>query len=281
MNRRTFTYLRLVMLIFGLLAFSVVIYAEERLFDAHLHFNAEDASQHQPERVVALLRQSGIDTAVVTSRPPSQVLRLHALAPDLIVPMLGVYRTAADKQRLWLYDKRLPARVESALSDSRWQAIGELHVFALDRHNPVFIDVVKLAEARHLPLLIHSDPAVIDALFQHAPDAKVIWAHAGAYPLPELLRDYLQRYPNLYVDLSVREERVAPQGEIDTDWEWLLVEFSDRFLIGVDTYRTSRWDQYPDVLGQIRNWLDQLPTEVARNIGSENGKRLFRRTAPQ
>ena len=257
------------------------VYATEPLFDAHLHYNAEDASRYTPQQIVSLLRSNGVEAAVVTSRPPRQVLELHALDPELIVPILGVYRIPADKQRLWLYDENLPARVEEALSNGPWQGIGELHIFALDRHNPVFLRLVELAAARRLPLLMHCDPAVIDALFQHAPQAKVIWAHAGAYPFPPLLRDYLQRYPNLYVDLSVREELIAPDGELLPEWEWLLSEYSERFLVGVDTYRTSRWEQYPVVAGRIRNWLDQLPVEAASAIASGNGRRLFKPAVEQ
>ena len=86
---------------------------------------------------------------------------------------------------------------------------------------------------------MHCDPAVIDSLFAHSPNAQVIWDHAGTYPYPQLLRDYLDRYPRLYVDLSVRDERIAPNGELDPDWENLLWEYPDRFLIGVDTSRRA------------------------------------------
>ena len=256
-----------------------VVHAAEPLFDAHLHYNAEDAAQYMPQQIVNLLRDNGVETAVVTSRPPQKALQLHALDPQLIIPILGVYRVPADKQRLWLRDENLPARVEKALSNGPWQGIGELHIFALDRYNPVFLRLVELAATRRLPLLMHCDPAVIDALFRHAPQAKVIWAHAGAYPFPPLLRDYLQRYPNLYVDLSVREERIAPDGVLLPEWEWLLSEYADRFLVGVDTYRTDRWTQYPVVARQIRDLLDQLPVEVAKAIANGNGRRLFKQAA--
>ncbi len=103
----------------------------------------------------------------------------------------------------------------------------------------------------------------------------MIWAHAGAYPYPALLRDYLQRYPGLYIDLSVRDQRVAPNGEIDPEWELLLMEFSERFMVGVDTYRADRWQSFPEVVSQIRNWLDQLPDEVSNSIAYRNAARLF------
>lgn len=244
------------------------------LFDAHLHYNVEDSASFTPRQIVTLLRDNGVKNAVVTSRPSQLALQLHALAPELIVPFLGVYRFPANK-RLWLHNKKLPAKVEKELASAAWQGIGELHIFAPDRHNPVFLRLVEIAASRDLPLMMHCDPAVIDALFRHAPQARVIWAHAGAYPFTPVLRDYLERYPNLYVDLSVREERIAPEGELLPDWELLLSEYADRFLVGVDTYRTSRWEQYPVVAGKIRNWLNQLPDEVAKSIASGNGERLF------
>lgn len=244
------------------------------LFDVHLHYNAENAAQYAPETIIAQLQANRVLAAVVTSRPPEQVLQLHARAPGLILPMLGVYRTPADKAT-WMDDVGLPERVEQSLADGPWRAVGELHLFAEDRRSPVFLRIAQLATARGLPLQLHCDPAVIDTLFEQVPEATVIWAHAGAYPYPPLLRDYLHRYPGLYIDLSVRDQRVAPGGQLDPEWELLLLEFSERFMVGVDTYRTERWQTFAEVVSQIRNWLDQLPDEVASAIAYRNAARLF------
>ncbi len=252
--------------------------ADIPLFDAHLHYNAEDAAAYSPGEIVALLKSNGVQGALVTSRPPDRVLSLQRRAPHLILPILGVYRTSAEKQT-WMHDAGLPARVQRALGSGYWRGVGELHIFAGERRNPVFLQIVDLATARQLPLQMHADPAVIDALFEHAPEAKVLWAHAGAYPFPPLLRDYLERYPGLFIDLSVRDQRIAPDGELDPSWEWLLLEYSDRFLVGVDTYRTERWGAYAEVASQIRHWLAQLPEEVAEAIAHRNASRLFDRGA--
>ena len=120
---------------------------------------------------------------------------------------------------------------------------------------------------KRFPLLVEGDRPV--------PEATVIWAHAGAYPYPPLLRDYLQRYPGLYMDLSVRDQRVAPDGQLDPQWELLLLEYSERFMVGVDTYSTERWHAFAEVVSQIRNWLDQLPDEVSGAIAYRNAARLF------
>jgi len=244
------------------------------LFDVHLHYNAEDAVDFAPETIIAQLQANRVLAAVVTSRPPEQVLHLHARAPSLILPMLGVYRTPADKAT-WMDDVGLPERLEQTLADAPWRAVGELHLFAEDRRSPVFLRIAELATARGLPLQLHCDPAVIDTLFEQESEATVIWAHAGAYPYPPLLRDYLQRYPGLYIDLSVRDQRIAPDGHLDPEWELLLLEYSERFMIGVDTYRTERWHGFAEVVGQIRHWLDQLPDEVSSAIAYRNAARLF------
>ena len=248
--------------------------AAQPLFDVHLHFDAEDATHYTPEGIVARLRANRIFAAAVTSKPPELVLQLHAQAPGLILPMLGVYRTPGEKET-WMYDVSLPARIEQALAEGPWRAVGELHLFAEDRRQPVFMRVVQLATSRGLPLLLHCDPAVIDALFEQAPDATVIWAHAGAYPYPPLLRDYLERYPSLYLDLSVRDQRVAPSGQLDPEWELLLLEYSERVMVGVDTYRTDRWHAFAEVVSQIRHWLDQLPEQVSDALAYRNAARVY------
>ena len=261
--------------IINFLLLSGPLYAEQPIFDAHLHYNLEDVQQYPVDKVLSILSKAKVAKAVVTSRPPQQVLLLHQRAPSIIVPILGVYRTPEDKQK-WMHDSTLPNRVEQQLAKGPWRGVGELHIFAKDRDSLVFTRVVELAAAHALPLLMHSDPAVIDAIFKHSPNVKVVWAHAGAYPFPPLLRDYLDRYPNLYIDLSVRDQRIAPMGKLSAEWELLLMEYSERFLVGVDTYRMQRWGNYHKVVKWTRKWLRQLPSEVSAAIGHKNGQRIFK-----
>lgn len=246
------------------------------LFDAHLHYNDDQAAALTPEAVIDRMDATDTVAAIVTSRPPELVLDLHARAPERIVPFLGAYRSPADKTT-WIEDSTLPSRMGAALAKGPWQGIGELHLFAPQRHNPVFRQVVSLARDHELALQLHTDPSTIDAVFDMAPTVTVLWAHAGAYPYPPLLRDYLQRYPNLYVDLSVRDDRIAPHGRLDPDWELLLLEYPRRFLVGVDSFSPQRWERFPEVNARIRDWVDQLPTDVASAVRCENAARLFAR----
>jgi predicted TIM-barrel fold metal-dependent hydrolase len=244
------------------------------LFDAHMHYNADDAAHYSPQQIIEKLDQSGVRQAAVTSTPPRLARQLHQHAPDRILPLLGVYRNAEEKLH-WSQDAGLPVRIEAQLKQGGWRGIGELHIFAKDRQSPVFRRIVQLAAEYKLPLLLHTDPAVIDTVYDINPGQPVIWAHAGTFPYPDLLADYLQRYPTLFADLSVRDERIAPNGEILDTWYDLFATYPDRFMIGVDTYSLSRWHEYTSVAEQIRQWTDQLPEEVAQSLLYENAATLF------
>jgi hypothetical protein len=248
--------------------------AAQPVIDAHLHYNTDSASQYPAEKIIDTLARNGITRAVVTSRPPLQVLELHAAASGRIIPLLGLYAAADDKQT-WTQDSGLPVRVARMLLDGPWQGIGELHLFAGQRRSPVFLGIVEIASRHELPLLLHCDPAVIDSLYEHSPSARVIWAHAGVYPYPALLHDYLERYPNLSVDLSMRDALIAPGGILDPDWEHLLWEYPDRFMVGVDTYSATRWGEYDKAVTHIRHWLAQLPEDVSARIAYRNAERIF------
>lgn len=244
------------------------------LFDGHLHYNSTHAAHYSPQQIIEKLACNGIRHAVVSGTPASHTASLYRQAPARIVPLLGIYRSPDDKIT-WPKDASLPARIEATLNTGIWRGIGELHIFASDRHSPVFRRIIELAAQHRLPVQIHGDPAVIDTVYDIAASQAVIWAHAGTFPYPDLVADYLQRYPALTVDLSVRDERIAPDGEISDDWYELFVRFPDRFIVGVDTYSLARWQNFDTAVATLRHWLAQLPDEVARRLAHDNAARLF------
>ncbi|MBT8119699.1 MAG: amidohydrolase [Gammaproteobacteria bacterium] len=247
------------------------------IFDAHLHYDAADARVLDARAVIEIFDRNDIRYAVVTGAPSSHARQLYGYAPERIVPLLGVYRDHADKAD-WHDDASLPSYVETELEQGVWQGVGELHLFAKDRHSPVFRRIVEIVSSRQLPMLVHGDPAVIDTVFDIAPKMKLIWAHAGTFPYPDLIADYLQRYPAMIIDLSMREERIAPQGRLDDAWYELFVTHPDRFMVGVDTYSLSRWQQFDAASERIRDWLSQLPDDVARRLAYENAARFFNKS---
>lgn len=257
------------------LLFSLRITAQP-LFDSHLHYSAEDAQRFNPQAILHLLDKNTIPYAVIIGTPSVHVSKLYHLAPERIVPLLDIYRHSADKST-WTNDETLIPYLEKELKHGYWRGIGELHIFARDRHSRVFKKVIALASAKQLPLLIHCDPAVIDKLYEMAPKQPVIWAHAGTFPYPDLVSDYLRRYPYLLIDVSMRDERIAPDGIIDDDWYELFVTYPNRFMIGVDTFSTARWHMFSSAVGTIRNWLRQLPDEIALQIAYVNAAKLYKK----
>ena len=248
--------------------------AAAKLFDAHMHYNATDAAYYPPEQIITIMDGHDVSHAVVMSNPPELAKELQLYSPDRIIPLLGVYRNTTDKEN-WTQDTSLPARIEEQLKRGGWKGIGELHLFADDRHSPVFRRIIELAGHYRIPLLLHTDPAVIDTLYEIAPEQPVIWAHAGTFPYPDLIADYLRRYPFLSVDLSVRDERIAPNGKISNAWYELFITLPDRFMIGMDTYSLSRWREYGKVADTIRHWTRQLPEDVAERLTFLNAAEMF------
>jgi len=261
---------------FGLL-FSLhsLLLTAQPLFDSHLHYSAEDAQLFKPKDIIERLTKNSISYAVVTGTPAQHVSNLYQYAPERIVPILSVYRDSADKSR-WTKDETLIPYLKKELERGYWRGIGELHIFADERHSKVFKQVIAMANKRQLPILIHCDPAVIDTLYEIAPTLQIIWAHAGTYPYPDLVANYLQRYPSLLVDVSMRDERIAPKGKIVDDWYELFVTYPNRFMIGVDTFNTARWQTFNAEVTTIRHWLEQLPDEIAQQIGFANAATLYK-----
>ena len=247
------------------------------LFDAHLHYTGVDAAALPPKEIIGILDDSGVTRAVVSGMPTSAVERLHAAAPERIIPFLNVYNAPGAK-RDWMHDETLPARVAELLDAAGgiYRGIGELHMFAEDAQSPVLMALADMAAERGLMLQIHGDAEVIDAVSARQPGVTVLWAHLGTKPRPQAIAPVLARHPNLYADTSVRDGRfVDEQGRLRAEWRAFFTEHADRVLVGVDTFWTRRWRRFDEVAAEIRGWLGQLPPAVADKLAHGNGERLF------
>ena len=48
-----------------------------------------------------------------------------------------------------------------------------------------------------------------------------------------------------------------------------------RFLVGSDTWVVERWKSYPQLMAEYREWLGQLPREVAERVAWRNAAEMF------
>jgi hypothetical protein len=244
------------------------------MIDAHAHYSAPDAAAFAPAEVIARLDAAGVRRLVVTGSPPQLAQRLYRHAPNRIIPLLGVYASDQHKGN-WVHDAGLPARVAAQLNAGEWAGIGELHLFANDAQQPVFAQLVRLAAARDLVLMIHGDAEVVERAFDLAPDVRVLWAHLGTQPEPDALAAMLTRFPRLWIDTSVRDERIAPGGRLLPEWRALFERHPERFAVAVDSFSVNRWQQYESVVSRIRGWVDPLPQPLKDNLLHDNAARLF------
>lgn len=267
------------LLLFLLLAATGLLQAADLpMIDAHSHYTAEDAQALSAQDVIATLDAANVSRVVISGSPPALARTLHAQAPGRILPFLGIY-THPFAKGVWMHDGALPDRVEAMLDDGHpWVGLGELHIFARDAGSPVFERLVRIAAEHDLVLMIHGDAEVIDRVFEIAPDLRVLWAHLGAIPLPSWIERTLLRHEarSLWIDTSVRDERIAPDGQLLPEWRTLIEDWPDRFVVAVDTFSTQRWRNYGEVVGTIRSWVGNLPPDLGERLRVRNAEALFR-----
>lgn len=246
------------------------------IFDAHLHYSHDAWERLPPKEAVALMRQAGLRRAMVSSSSDDGTQKLHAEAPDLVLPVLRPYRTR-NEIGTWLRDDSVIAHLESRLARFRYVAIGEYHVSGEDADLPVVRRVVQLARERRLALHSHSDADAVDRQFKQDPAARILWAHSG-FDLPANVRAMLRRHRNLWCDLAFRSDHAlvdGQRGRVEPAWRDAFLEFPDRFMVGTDTFTPERWFYVGEHARWSRMWLADLPREVAEAIAWRNGERLF------
>jgi hypothetical protein len=261
-----------VALIFALLAPAPAA-AQYPLFDAHIHYSRPDWDTYTPERILSILAKAGIRRALVGSTPVEGTLKLYDKAPAVIVPALRPYRTREDMST-WPRDAAIAAYVEERLKRGIYRAIGEAHYAVSDVTAPTVKRLAEVAAQQKLFFWSHIDDATVEGMLKTYPGTRMLWAHAGMSAGAQRVGELVDRYPMLWVELALRSD-VAPGGTLDSEWQKLFTRHPDRFLIGTDTWVTSRWESVVSASEAVQVWLRQLPRDVAEQIAWKNGDRLF------
>src|SRR5216117_300123 len=182
--------------------------------------------------------------------------------PTVVVPFLRPYRTREDMGG-WHADGGVAEYVEERLKRGIYRGIGEFHLGGADVDAPVVRRIAELAAERDLFLHAHVDADTIEKLLARYPKVRFLWAHAGMSADAET------------VGRPARRHYVAPGGRLDPAWRARFLRHADRFLVGTDTWVTSRWEAVEPSMRDVQQWLAELPAEVAERIAWKNGARLF------
>jgi len=247
--------------------------AQFPIFDAHVHYSRPDWDVYSPERALSILAAAGVRRAIVSSTPDDGTLKLYEKAPKTVVPFLRPYRTRDDMGK-WPSDRGVQTYVEDRLKRGIYRGIGEFHLSAADVDAPTVKRIAELAAERDLFLQAHVDDVAIEKLLTLYPRARFLWAHAGMSSPASTVGRLLERFGKLYVELALRTD-VASGGTLDPEWRAVFVKYPDRFMVGTDTWVTSRWEVMRDYHRAVQTWLGQLPREVGEAIAWKNGDRLF------
>ena len=260
------------------------------LFDAHLHYNDEAQSPHPLADVLARMQKSGVKAIIANSRPNDGTRALATAraqtqaAGVTVVPFIRLYRNRADYDS-WFRDDSIYQMVLDELARGTpagpYRGIGEFHLYdSTNANGPVARKLMALAEEKGLAVLAHVDDAAIDSLMANTPSKgqkmRLIWAHTGigGVPAPRV-NELFAKYPLLMGELSYRPGLTCEGGKLCPEWRELILKYPNRFLIGSDTWVNQRWQYYGDLMSGYRTWLGDLPADVARKVGWDNGAGVF------
>ena len=245
------------------------------IFDAHMHYSQSAWEVLSPEDVVKMMKKLDIIGALVSSTPDEGTQKLIKAAPDRVIGGFRPYRESNDLGR-WYEKAELVPYSEKRLRSGRHRVFGEVHLYGPENlQTPQMVRFFAMMEEHGLILQPHTEAWVVRALFAKKPDLTILWAHAGFSEPASVVGKMLNRYPNLWAELSYRAQDIMPGGEIDPGWRKVLVRHADRLLIGTDTWAVDRWREYRGLIGEHRRWLAKLPPEMAEKIAHKNAERLL------
>ncbi|MEA2937079.1 MAG: hypothetical protein QOC56_583 [Alphaproteobacteria bacterium] len=247
-----------------------------KIFDAHLHYNAEATSFFALDRVLEVFRRNGVGGIAASSRPNRGTVQLvEAKAPDLwVVPFIRPYRVLSDVQN-WFNDPTIYELIETEYKRGYYQGIGEFHIYGRSAEAPLAGKIVDFAAERDLYLFAHCDEEALLILLGRNPKTKLIWAHTGFSTPAARVQELLRKYPQLSAELSYRSGITEAGGRLSAEWRDVFARHSDRFLLGSDTWVNQRWSDYDNTMRDYRGWLAQLPPEQASRIAHGNAERLY------
>ena len=131
----------------------------KRVFDVHLHFSYDQASETTPQEAIEILKRQNVVYGVVSSTPPEMALDLKAADPQRVLALWRPYFDANSRHN-WFNDARALAEARKALASGKYIGIGELHMISglgATPKNTILNGLIRLGIEYNVPLLIHTE----------------------------------------------------------------------------------------------------------------------------
>lgn len=250
-----------------------------------------------------------------------RVLEIASRHPGKIFVLAGMQRpdftymdwNSPDRNALKILDE-----IDKKLDEKKVHGIGEVLVRhwaypnegKIGRHaeidkkfDTVFIKKIAAITMKHgVPMVIHMEGypqlvAEVDKVLSELPSLKLVWAHACGRSSPQVIAELLKKHKNLYCDLSNMTNtggygsawpkaedftfRVESKGEFFDEFKKLILEYPDRFFVGMDVAHQSRWSMekgntFERRVQRTRELLSTLPPAVAQKLAYENAISLYK-----
>lgn len=265
-------YLSIVLVV----SLAAIAHAENsiEIHDAHIHYDQDVWEAMPAADAINYLKEQNIQRALVSSTPTEGTEILYRHDPGFVVPMLRPYDSWRHRY-FWYRDPELKSYLLSQLGRVPYRGIGEFHVFGKNMDTFQIEKMIELARQYKLALHAHTDLEGMQILLKKAKGLVVVWAHGGGDVDEKYLQKFLDEYPHFYIELSLRERMLDDDEKLTQFWKNILSNYSRRFLLGMDTYKNSRWSSLPETAEETRKWLRQLPSDVIADIARNNLERLF------
>jgi len=242
--------------------------------------------------------------------------------PDRFIPLVGMQRGEMDHAGFWDGNRdtvRILEQTEAKLASGEFFGMGEFMlrfypyttaqgiVAPSDmNYSPFSYAMRKFADLSakyRAPMIMHAEaePAVSESmqkLFEAHPAATFVWAHNCGRSSSNDIAAMMQRFPNLYADLSGMVYSGGPDPRAygvywprRTEWMHLVVDdqgwvrpdmlelfnrLSKRFVIGTDVAHARVYEFYSRHLPRWRKFFAQVSTEAMQDIAYRNAEGLFR-----
>jgi len=289
---------------------------EGRYIDVHTHIRPSGMSlteiiQNMDKEGIDMMVIMEVPTAIYQGKPQTEYGIPDAAEkyPGRFIVLYGgeaitLLDSVATKGSYTKADEeKFIALIEYAMKSGKYRGFGEIalrHVspviggegadVTVSGDHPWMFIMSDIAAKYDVPIDIHMDfetadkgIAGLEKLLDHNKKTKVIWSHTawsrtGKSVSVELMRQLLERHPNLYSSIKIRGTEtgfIDEDNRIKSEWLALFKDYPERFMIGSDIKPGIREDEFR-FIKRHRKFLEQLPPEILKRIERDNAKEIFK-----